>query len=121
MATETPLPAEDLALLDRVAGRIADLKLETAAILTIESALPLSVVAGQAMLFFEPLVAAFLRLPDYRRFARLVENRDALAILVQRIEDRADERETRKRAEKANQGTTASSSSASKSRAERSE
>jgi hypothetical protein len=101
MATEAPLPSEDLELLDRVAGRVADLRLETAAILTIESTLPLSVVAGQAMLFFEPLVAAFLRLPDYRRFARLVENRDALELLVQRIEDHTDEREKRKRAEKA--------------------
>jgi len=98
MATEPALPPEDLELLDRVAGRLVDLKLETPAILTIESALPLSVVAGQSMLFFEPLVAAFLRLPDYRRFARLVEDRGALEVLVQRIETKAEERETRRRA-----------------------
>lgn len=99
MATEPELSSDDLELLDRVARRLVELRLETPAILTIESALPLSVVAGQAMLFFEPLVAAFLRLPDYRRFARLVEDRGALEILAQRIEDRAEERAERRRAE----------------------
>src|SRR5437867_5261956 len=99
MASSPPaLAAEDLELLDRVAARIVDLRLETPAILTLETATPLSVVAGQAMVFFEPFVAALLRLPDYRRFARLVERRQALATLARLIEARADIAHAQRRA-----------------------
>src|SRR2546425_9201464 len=90
MATETPLSPEDLELLDRVATRVVELHMEVPAILTLETASPLSVIAGQAMVFFEPFVAALLRLPDYRRFARLVERREALTTLTRLIETRAE-------------------------------
>jgi hypothetical protein len=86
------LREDDRALLERVAGRIVELRLEVPAILTLESARPLSMIAGQTMLFFEPLVLALLRFGDYRRFAKLVENRDALEWLTHRIERLADER-----------------------------
>ena len=87
------LAAEDLALLERPAQRIADLRLETPAILTLESARPLTVVAGQAMLFFEPFAQALYRFEDYRRVAALVERREALDALTRLIEERADARE----------------------------
>ena len=87
------LAAEDLALLERLAQRIADLRLETPAILTLESARPLTVVAGQAMLFFEPFAQALYRFEDYRRVAALVERREALDALTRLIEERADARE----------------------------
>lgn len=90
MASESPnLSAEDLALLKRVAERIVELRMEVPAILTIESTLPLSVMAGQAMHFFQPIVQALFRLPDYQRFAQLVERREALAELTNLIEARA--------------------------------
>lgn len=99
MATDRrPLTDADRALLDRVAARVVDLRMEVPAILTLESAAPLSFVAGQTMLFFEPFVAALLRFPDYRRFAALVESRDALAELARRIEARADAEHDRRRA-----------------------
>lgn len=91
----TPAPevaAEDLALLDRLAARLVELRLETPAILTLESARPLSFVAGQAMIFLEPIVLSLFRLPEYRRFAALVERRECLGALVDRIEARAAER-----------------------------
>jgi hypothetical protein len=87
------LTAEDQVLLDRVAARIAELRLETPAILTLETAKPLSVVAGQAMLFLEPIVQVVFRLPEYRRFASLVERRDALEALTRAIERAAERRE----------------------------
>jgi hypothetical protein len=92
MASEAPaLTAEELALLERVAGRVVELGLELPAILTLESVRPLSFVAGQAMVFFQPLAEALLRFGDYRRFAALVERRDALEALTSLIERRADE------------------------------
>ena len=84
------IDAEDRALIERVAGRIVALHLEVPAILTIEGARPMSVLAGQAMIFFEPIAQSLFRLSDYQRFARLVERRDHLEELVRAIERRAD-------------------------------
>ena len=88
-----PLTDADRALLERLARRVVELKLETPALLTLETARPLSVLAGQAMLFFEPFAQALFRLPDYRRLAALVERREALEALAAMIERAADERE----------------------------
>ena len=62
--------------------------MEVPAILTLETGRPLSLVAGQAMIFFEPIVLALFRLPDYRRFAALIERREALEALIRRDRDR---------------------------------
>lgn len=92
MAAE-PLSSEDFALLDRLATRVADLRMETPAILTLESARPLSLVASQAMVFFEPFVQALFRIEDYRRYTALAERREALDALVTRIEAAVETRE----------------------------
>jgi hypothetical protein len=70
---------------------VVELRLEVPAILTLESVRPLSLVASQAMIFFQPLVQALLRFDDYRRFAALAERRDALETLTTVIERRAAE------------------------------
>jgi hypothetical protein len=88
---------EDDAVLARVAERVVELRMEIPAILTLEGSLPLSVVAGQTMHFFQPVVQALFRLPDYQRFAALVERRDAMTRLIQLIEQRADEAQARRR------------------------
>jgi hypothetical protein len=91
MASEpAEFAAEDVALLERVAARTVELHLEVPAVLTLETIRPLSLVAGQAMLFFQPMVQALLRLGDYRRFAALVERREALELLASLIERRAE-------------------------------
>jgi hypothetical protein len=87
------LTDDDRALLEKLARRVVELRLETPALLTIETARPLSVLAGQAMLFFEPFAQALFRLPDYRRLAALIERRDALEALATMIERATDERE----------------------------
>jgi hypothetical protein len=98
MATEEPSFTErEREILERVADRVVELRLEVPAVLTLETARPLSLVAGQAMIFFEPLVQALFRLPDYRTFATLVERRDALERLTRLIETRADEAHERRR------------------------
>lgn len=95
-----PLTDEDKALLDRVATRVVELHMEVPAILALESARPLTVIAGQSLIFFEPFVLAMFRLPDYRRFATLIERRDVIEELVQRIERGEDERRQARRAAK---------------------
>jgi len=92
MPPEPEVAPDDVALLDRLAVRLVALRLETPAILALESARPLSFVAGQAMVFLEPIVQSLFRLPEYRRLAALVERRECLSVLVDRIEFRAAER-----------------------------
>ena len=99
MPTE-PLAPEDQALLERLARRVVELRLETPAILTLETARPLSVLAGQAMLFFEPFAQMLFRFDEYRRLAALIERREALEALTRMIEDGADARERAARAGK---------------------
>lgn len=93
MGGEPELTDADRVVLERVADRVVELRLETAAILTVEGLRPMSVLTGTAMLFFEPIVQMLFRMPDYRRFAVLVERRDVLETLTQMIETRAGARE----------------------------
>ena len=80
----------DEALLDRLAARIVELRLEVPAILALESGRPLSVVTGQAMLFFEPLVQPLFGFSEYRRYAALIQQRETIEDLIRRIESRAE-------------------------------
>lgn len=101
-----PLSAEDQALLDRVAARVLELRMEIPAILALETAKPLTVVASQALIFFEPMVQSLFRFSDYRRFTALVERRDVMEALIQRIESGAEaERVKRTSARRSARGT----------------
>ncbi|MFI5370624.1 MAG: hypothetical protein ACHQ52_03630 [Candidatus Eisenbacteria bacterium] len=90
MASEPALDPADRALLERLADRIVELHLEVPAVLALETARPLSLVAGQALTFFEPIVQSLFRLPDYQRFARIIEHREHLETFARLIEQRAD-------------------------------
>jgi hypothetical protein len=99
MASETAtLTAEERSLLERLADRVVELRLEVLGVLTLETARPLSLIAGQAMIFFEPIAQALFRFSDYRTVASLVERREVLALLVRMIETRADEAHAQRRA-----------------------
>jgi len=86
-----PLAPEDLALLERLSARVVELHLDVPAVLALESGKPLSLLASQAMLFFEPMVQALFSFADYRRVASLLERRDVLEQLTRMIEQRADQ------------------------------
>ena len=91
MASEPiALSDEDRALLDRVATRVVELHMDVPAILALESAKPLTVVASQALVFLEPMIQSLFRFADYRRFTALVERREVMEFLLQRIEAEAE-------------------------------
>ena len=92
---------EDDALLQRIAERVVALRMTVPAILTLESVKPLSFVGSQALYFFEPMVRAFVSVPDYERFAALVERRDTLEMLLVKIEARDEATRAEERADKA--------------------
>ena len=73
------------------------------AIFFLESMKPLSFVGSQAMHFFEPMVRALFTVPEYDRFALLMERRENLEALLVKIETqdeiaRSAEREARAKA-----------------------
>lgn len=94
---DTALPPGDQALFDRLATWIVERRMETPAVLFLETARPLSFVGSQAMHFFDPLVRAMFTWPDYERFARLMEHRENLEHLIRAIESEADRRDSAKR------------------------
>lgn len=95
MASEPPpLAAEDEALLDKLAARVVGLRMEVPAILTLESSKPVTVIASQALIFFEPMIQALFRFTDYRRFTALIERRDVIESLIVRIEAESDRART---------------------------
>ncbi len=69
------------------------------AILFLESVKPLSFLGSQAMYFFEPMVRALFQVPEYERFAAMMERRENLEALLVAIE-RQDESERRALKEK---------------------
>ena len=66
------------------------------AILFLESVKPLSFVGSQALYFFEPMVRALFAVPEYERFAAMMERR---ADKERRQREREDRAARRKRKE----------------------
>jgi len=97
MASEPPrLSPEDEAVLDRIATRAVELHMEVPAILALETSKPLTVVASQALIFFEPMIQSLFRFSDYRRATRLIERRDVVESLIRRIEAEAERSRARR-------------------------
>jgi len=100
MTPEPEISAEDSVLLDKIAERVVRMGLAVPAVFFLESVKPLSFVGSQALVFFEPFVRAFLVLPDYERFAKLMEDRTAIERLCVRIERRDEDARAAERAAK---------------------
>ena len=71
------------------------------AILFLESVKPLSFIGSQALYFFEPMVRAIFSVPEYERFAALLERRENIEVLLVKIETK-DEEERRADRERRN-------------------
>lgn len=100
------LPPEDAALLDAVAQRVVRYRMEVPAVLFLESVRPMNFIGSQALVFFAPLVQAIFAMPQYERFAKLLEERDNLEILARRIEEAADARDAGAKADRGNDKET---------------
>jgi hypothetical protein len=93
MAPELPpLSEADRALIDAVASRVVEWRMEVPAVLVLESVKPLSLVGSQSLFFFEPIVLSIFHWPGYRRFAELIEHREHVETLIAAIEEHARRR-----------------------------
>ena len=79
-------------LIEKIARRVVQWRLTVPAIVILESAKPLSFVASQVMVFFEPIVQSLLSFKDYRDFYEMLEDRRNIELLIQAIERAEDER-----------------------------
>ncbi len=75
---------------DRVAGDLVARGLGPIAIVLLESGKPLSFVGSQFLIFLDPIVQLFTRLPYYPELVHLLEDRTRLEQFIQALE-RAEE------------------------------
>lgn len=90
-ADEIPL-ARKAEILNRVAQRVVELRLTPIAVVTLETIKPLTFLGSQLMVFFQPILTAFLPTRAYDEFAALLEERKNVEELTRRIEELEAER-----------------------------
>jgi hypothetical protein len=89
-------PEERERLIDDLARKIVDRRLETPAIMFLEMHKPVAFLASQSMLVAAPFLAPMFGRDGVERYSRLFSSQDNVELLIRRIEDLADDREARK-------------------------
>lgn len=92
---------EQRAVLQKVADRLLERRLEAPAILFLESVKPLSFLASQALVFLGPLLEPLLSVKDYATFTEALANRENVEWLIQRLEEGEERHEGRGEAREA--------------------
>jgi hypothetical protein len=97
-------PEERDRILDRVAHEVTRRGLEVPAILALEMHRPLTFLGSQALVVFTPMLAPAFGIGNLQKLSKLLEERENLDRLIERIEELAAER--RRPREEANDGAT---------------
>src|SRR5574341_1926103 len=82
----TPLSPKQEEILNKIAFKVVQWRMTVPAILFLESVKPLNYIGSQMLVFFEPFVQAFFTVKDYNEFVRMMEERENVERLLQRIE-----------------------------------
>lgn len=85
-------PEERDKLIDELARKVVDRRLETPAILFLEMHKPVTFLASQTMLVASPFLVPLFGLEGVQKYSRLFSTRENVELLIQRIENLADER-----------------------------
>lgn len=83
---EGELNAEDHELIDRVARKVVERRMTAPVILALQSVLPLGFLGSQAMIALKPFAELVIPAEKYERFTRILERREGLKLLIERIE-----------------------------------
>ena len=70
-----------------IASRIHQSGFITPAIFFLELTKPLSLIGSHAMIFFGPIINAFINTEDYYRAAEIFEKSENIELLIQEIEN----------------------------------
>ncbi len=98
LSPPAPLSAEDRAFLTRIADALLSRGLDVPARLFCESLVPMNFVGSQILHGLSPLTALLPQGPDLDRLARILEERESVAVFVQILEERLLLRERAPRA-----------------------
>lgn len=80
------LTEQETELLAQIAGRVARMRMDVPAIFFLESVKPMNFVGSQVMQFFQPMIAAFFPTNKYDQLRALLEKRESIEVLIQKIE-----------------------------------
>ena len=81
------LTPEEAELLTKIAKKVIQWQFTVPAIIFLESMKPLSWIGSQAMVFFEPFVSALFNVREYNIFRGMMERRENMERLLQKIEE----------------------------------
>jgi hypothetical protein len=84
------------ALIDKIAKKVSDRGLETPAVLFLEMHKPLTFLASQSLIVSSPLTGPILGMERVGNAAKLLEKRENIELLIQKIEELAANRQARK-------------------------
>jgi hypothetical protein len=85
-------PERQREVLRKVAEGLVARKLTAPAIFVLESSMPLTYVASQALVLLRPFVQAIIGIRDYEVFAAALEDRDNVEWLIQQLEAAEEKR-----------------------------
>ena len=80
------LTIDDKKFLSKLANKIAELKLITPSIFFLEMVKPLNFIGSQTMVFFGPIISAFVKADGYYRAAALFEQQSSVEFLICELE-----------------------------------
>ncbi|MBD3182348.1 hypothetical protein GF312_08655 [Candidatus Poribacteria bacterium] len=80
-------PEERNRILKKFAEEVVSRRLTAPAIFMLETCSPLSFIGSQVMIILDPLIRSIFNIPDYRKFALIIERRENIEILIKYIEE----------------------------------
>ncbi len=80
------LTPEQDEVLEKVARKVVEKRMTVPALMFIESVKPLNFIGSQVMVFFEPIVQTLFDFKSYTVFREVIEDRENVEILMQKIE-----------------------------------
>lgn len=84
---DTPLTPEQLeTVMETVAQKIVNMRLETPAVLFLEMHKPLSFIASQGLLVAMPFFAPLIGAQNMADFSKLLKDRENIDLLIERID-----------------------------------
>ena len=80
------LTKDDKVFLSKIARKIVELRLVTPSIFFLEMVKPLNFIGSQTMVFFGPIISAFVKTDGYYRAAELFEEHSSVEFLICELE-----------------------------------
>ncbi len=82
-----PLTDEDLALLNKLAGKIVKRRMAGPATIFLQSVRPLNMIGSQVMIFLRPFLTPLFKQADYDRVSAIMERREGIGALMDAIDE----------------------------------